>query len=118
MRRIEHFNDPAAPPANSLVPAASAVVVDEAGRILLQRHEAEELAQEAMPRTHAAWRRVRQHERATARCCGGRCGGFPPGSGSAIVLRFYLDLPEPAALQPHLSSRLISLCCCAVDSRT
>ena len=37
MRRIEHFNDPAAPPANSLVPAASAVVVDDAGRILLHR---------------------------------------------------------------------------------
>jgi ADP-ribose pyrophosphatase YjhB (NUDIX family) len=33
--RIDHFNDPDAPPANSLVPAASAVVVDQAGRILL-----------------------------------------------------------------------------------
>ena len=37
MRRIEHFNDPAAPAANSLVPAASAIVVDDAGRILLHR---------------------------------------------------------------------------------
>jgi ADP-ribose pyrophosphatase YjhB (NUDIX family) len=37
VRRIEHFNDPGAPPANSLVPAASAIVVDDAGRILLQR---------------------------------------------------------------------------------
>jgi ADP-ribose pyrophosphatase YjhB (NUDIX family) len=37
VRRIEHFNDPAAPPANSLVPAASAIVVDHAGRILLHR---------------------------------------------------------------------------------
>jgi ADP-ribose pyrophosphatase YjhB (NUDIX family) len=37
VRRIEHFNDPQAPPANSLVPAASAIVVDDAGRILLQR---------------------------------------------------------------------------------
>jgi ADP-ribose pyrophosphatase YjhB (NUDIX family) len=37
MRRIEHFNDPDAPPANSLIPAASAIVVDEAGRILLIR---------------------------------------------------------------------------------
>ncbi len=37
MRRIEHFNDPAAPHANSLVPAASAIVVDHAGRILLHR---------------------------------------------------------------------------------
>jgi ADP-ribose pyrophosphatase YjhB (NUDIX family) len=37
VRRIEHFNDPAGPPANSLVPAASAIVVDHAGRILLHR---------------------------------------------------------------------------------
>ena len=37
MRRIEHFNDPDAPPANRLVPAASAVVADDRGRILLQR---------------------------------------------------------------------------------
>jgi ADP-ribose pyrophosphatase YjhB (NUDIX family) len=37
--RIEHFNDPAAPLANSLVPAASAVVVDREGRILLHRRD-------------------------------------------------------------------------------
>lgn len=37
MGRIEHIDDPQAPPANSLVPAASAVVVDEQGRILLHR---------------------------------------------------------------------------------
>jgi ADP-ribose pyrophosphatase YjhB (NUDIX family) len=37
MRRIEHLNDPQAPSANSLVPAASAIVVDDAGRILLHR---------------------------------------------------------------------------------
>jgi ADP-ribose pyrophosphatase YjhB (NUDIX family) len=37
MTRIEHFNDPDAPPANSLIPAASAIVVDEAARILLIR---------------------------------------------------------------------------------
>jgi ADP-ribose pyrophosphatase YjhB (NUDIX family) len=37
--RIEHFNDPDAPPANSLVPAASAVVVDPEGRILLHRRD-------------------------------------------------------------------------------
>jgi ADP-ribose pyrophosphatase YjhB (NUDIX family) len=37
VKRIEHFNDPDAPPANRLVPAASAVVVDQAGRILLIR---------------------------------------------------------------------------------
>jgi ADP-ribose pyrophosphatase YjhB (NUDIX family) len=37
MTRIDHYNDPDAPPANSLVPAASAVVVDDQGRILLHR---------------------------------------------------------------------------------
>jgi len=37
MSRIEHFEDPDAPPANHLVPAASAVIVDEADRILLIR---------------------------------------------------------------------------------
>jgi ADP-ribose pyrophosphatase YjhB (NUDIX family) len=37
MTRIEHFNDPDAPPATSLVPAASAIVVDQGGRILLIR---------------------------------------------------------------------------------
>jgi ADP-ribose pyrophosphatase YjhB (NUDIX family) len=41
--RIEHFNDPAAPAANRLVPAASAVVVDQAGRILLHRRADNEL---------------------------------------------------------------------------
>jgi ADP-ribose pyrophosphatase YjhB (NUDIX family) len=43
VKRIEHFNDPTAPPANSLVPAASAVVVDQAGRILLHRRDDNEL---------------------------------------------------------------------------
>lgn len=37
MTRIEHINEPEAPLANSLVPAASAVVIDGQGRILLQR---------------------------------------------------------------------------------
>ncbi|MFE0188979.1 NUDIX hydrolase [Streptomyces sp. NPDC058989] len=37
MRRRDYDNDPNAPTANSLVPAASTVVVDDAGRILLQR---------------------------------------------------------------------------------
>jgi ADP-ribose pyrophosphatase YjhB (NUDIX family) len=35
MARTEHFNDPNAPAANNLVPAASAVVADQAGAILL-----------------------------------------------------------------------------------
>jgi ADP-ribose pyrophosphatase YjhB (NUDIX family) len=37
MPRIDYHDDPAAPPANSLVPAASAVVTDGQGRILLHR---------------------------------------------------------------------------------
>ena len=35
--RDEYYHDADAPRANTLVPAASAVVVDEAGRVLLQR---------------------------------------------------------------------------------
>jgi ADP-ribose pyrophosphatase YjhB (NUDIX family) len=35
--RREYYNDPAAPEPNTLVVATSAVVVDKAGRILLQR---------------------------------------------------------------------------------
>ncbi|MFF3008495.1 NUDIX domain-containing protein [Kitasatospora sp. NPDC057940] len=37
MARRDYENDPDAPEANSLVPAASVVVVDDAGRVLLQR---------------------------------------------------------------------------------
>ncbi|MFE7299729.1 NUDIX domain-containing protein [Streptomyces sp. NPDC057579] len=37
MGRRDYEDDPDAPAANSLVPAASAVVVDDSGRILLQR---------------------------------------------------------------------------------
>lgn len=37
MARTEYYDDPAAPEPNSLVVAASAVVTDDAGRILLQR---------------------------------------------------------------------------------
>ncbi|MEU9157158.1 NUDIX domain-containing protein [Streptomyces sp. NPDC048417] len=37
MARRDYEDDPNAPAANSLVPAASAVVVDDSGRILLQR---------------------------------------------------------------------------------
>ncbi|MEU6206756.1 NUDIX domain-containing protein [Micromonospora musae] len=35
--RRDHYHDPNAPTANSLVPAAAAIVTDEHGRILLQR---------------------------------------------------------------------------------
>lgn len=37
MSRIEHEDDPHAPKANSLIPAASAVVADHEGRVLLHR---------------------------------------------------------------------------------
>ncbi|MFE2061510.1 NUDIX hydrolase [Streptomyces sp. NPDC059467] len=37
MARRDYEDDPNAPAANSLVPAASTVVVDDSGRILLQR---------------------------------------------------------------------------------
>ena len=37
MGRRDYYDDPDAPMPNSLVPAASAVVVDEGGRILLHR---------------------------------------------------------------------------------
>jgi len=37
MTRIEHFNNPDAPKANSLIPAASTVVEDSGGKILMQR---------------------------------------------------------------------------------
>lgn len=37
MGRIEHYNDPNAPRPNRLIPAASAVVPDRDGRILLTR---------------------------------------------------------------------------------
>ncbi|MET9416102.1 NUDIX domain-containing protein [Streptomyces klenkii] len=35
MGRIDYFEDPDAPTANSVVPSASAVVVDDAGRVLI-----------------------------------------------------------------------------------
>ncbi len=37
MGRIDYYHDPNAPRANSLVPGASAVVVNDEGKILLQR---------------------------------------------------------------------------------
>jgi ADP-ribose pyrophosphatase YjhB (NUDIX family) len=37
--RRDYYDDPDAPAPNSLVPAASAIVVDEAGRILLHRRQ-------------------------------------------------------------------------------
>lgn len=37
MGRRDYYDDPEAPKANSLVPAASAVVIDPDGRIVLQR---------------------------------------------------------------------------------
>lgn len=43
MARTEYFDDPDAPKPNSLVVAASAVVTDERGRILLQRRRDNDL---------------------------------------------------------------------------
>lgn len=43
MGRRDYLNDPAAPPANSLVPAASVVVADDNGRILLHRRTDNEM---------------------------------------------------------------------------
>jgi ADP-ribose pyrophosphatase YjhB (NUDIX family) len=37
MGRVDYYEDPEAPAANSLVPAASAIVTDDQGRILLHR---------------------------------------------------------------------------------
>jgi len=37
MSRRDYYRDPNAPPANSLVPGASAIVVDQQGRIALHR---------------------------------------------------------------------------------
>lgn len=43
MARTEYVDDPEAPAPNSLVPAASAVVVDDEGRILLHRRSDNDL---------------------------------------------------------------------------
>jgi ADP-ribose pyrophosphatase YjhB (NUDIX family) len=43
MGRRDYYDDPAAPGANSLVPAASAVVLDEVGNIVLQRRKDNEM---------------------------------------------------------------------------
>lgn len=43
MARIEHYDDPDAPAPNALVPAASAIVANEQGEILLQRRRDNEL---------------------------------------------------------------------------
>ena len=43
MGRRDYYDDPAAPGANSLVPAASAVVLDRDGKIVLQRRKDNEM---------------------------------------------------------------------------
>jgi ADP-ribose pyrophosphatase YjhB (NUDIX family) len=35
MARVDYFNDPDAPPANSIVPSVTAIVLDDAGQLLL-----------------------------------------------------------------------------------
>lgn len=39
MGRVDYYRDPNAPAATSLVPGASAIVLDEAGRVLLQKRK-------------------------------------------------------------------------------
>jgi ADP-ribose pyrophosphatase YjhB (NUDIX family) len=67
MARIDYYDDPNAPPANSLVPGGSAIVVNDAGEILLQRRTDNQLW--ALPGgtmdigetiTHAIVREVRE----------------------------------------------------------
>jgi len=43
MQRVDHLDDPHAPRANSLIPAASAIVTDERGQILLHRRSDNQL---------------------------------------------------------------------------
>ncbi len=43
MGRADYYDDPEAPPANSLVPAASAIVTNEQGEILLHRRRDNEM---------------------------------------------------------------------------
>ena len=43
MGRVDYYDDPKAPRANSLVPAASAIVTDDQGRILLHRRRDNEM---------------------------------------------------------------------------
>jgi 8-oxo-dGTP pyrophosphatase MutT (NUDIX family) len=43
MSRTDYFNDPHAPRANSIVPAASAIVTDDEGNILLHRRSDNDL---------------------------------------------------------------------------
>src|SRR5438552_14918198 len=43
MTRIDYFDDPHAPKANNIVPAASAIVVNNEGRILLHQRSDNEL---------------------------------------------------------------------------
>jgi hypothetical protein len=40
--RIDYFNDPTAPKANSVVPSVTAVVVDDAGRLLMVHQQRDE----------------------------------------------------------------------------
>ncbi|HEV2661354.1 MAG TPA: NUDIX domain-containing protein [Ktedonobacteraceae bacterium] len=43
MARIDYYNDPHAPKANSIVPAASVIVTDDEGKILLHRRSDNDL---------------------------------------------------------------------------
>ena len=43
MSRVDYLNDPNAPKINRLVPSASAIVLNQDGKILLQLHDFKEV---------------------------------------------------------------------------
>lgn len=44
MSRIDHFDDPDAPKANSVVPSTTAIVIDDSGRIVLVKRKDNDLS--------------------------------------------------------------------------
>jgi 8-oxo-dGTP pyrophosphatase MutT (NUDIX family) len=62
-RRIDWLDDPNAPEINSLVPSASAVVVDEAGRVLLIHRTDNDLW--SVPGGRHGVRRINQADRSS-----------------------------------------------------
>lgn len=79
MARRDYENDPDAPKANSLVPAASAVVVDGTGRVLLQRRRDNAMRAGACP---------------------------PPGRGRRAVRTPQAPAQSPSAVNPSSSIAL------------
>ncbi|GGU00157.1 hypothetical protein GCM10010289_21010 [Streptomyces violascens] len=94
MARTEYYDDPNAPEPNSMVVAASAVVTDDQGRILLQRRRDNGLW--ALPGGGPGTRRVGRVDRAALRLAGrlrraahaphtaAAADALPGASGSAV----------------------------------